>query len=483
MTTQMTSGPRAGGSPTGPARDPASRATAGLAARTRAPLESHAEVATGTDQPDPVAILAAQAAVRVPELVPIRHGRMLLSPFTFYRGAVAVMAGDPAAPPVSGLATQLCGDADLSNFGVFASAERRLMFDVNDFDETHPGPWEWDVKRLTASLAVAGRENGFGRKTRAEVILAAVGRYRRAMSRFAEMGRLAVWYSRADLDEVGPQLGNQLSKARRKRWNRTQAQFRTHDSLRATNKLTVVTDGQRRIVGDPPLVVPIGELMPDADREHLKVQIRRLLARYRRTLQADRRHLLDGFEFVDMARKVVGVGSVGTRCFVLLLTGRDDNDPLLLQAKEAERSVLAGHVGDATGRRGSRGEGQRVVQGQRLMQATSDIFLGWESAEGIDGRKRDFYIRQLRDWKGSAIVEDMDPRAMKVYVALCGWTLARAHARSGDRIAIAAYLGEQDTFDRALVEFSERYADRTESCLAALTEAVRTGRIEATTGV
>jgi len=244
-----------------------------------------------------------------------------------------------------------------------------------------------------------------------------------------------------------------------------------------------VTDGQRRIVGDPPLVVPIGELMPDADREHLKVQIRRLLARYRRTLQADRRHLLDGFEFVDMARKVVGVGSVGTRCFVLLLTGRDDNDPLLLQAKEAERSVLAGHVGDATGRRGSRGEGQRVVQGQRLMQATSDIFLGWESAEGIDGRKRDFYIRQLRDWKGSAIVEDMDPRAMKVYGALCGWTLARAHARSGDRIAIAAYLGEQDTFDRALVEFSERYADRTESCLAALTEAVRTGRIEATTGV
>jgi uncharacterized protein (DUF2252 family) len=464
------------------ARDPAARAAAGRAARARAPLDSHAEVATGTGRADPVAILAAQATIRVPELVPIRYGRMLVSPFTFYRGAAAVMAQDLAATPSSGLTTQLCGDAHLSNFGMFASPERRLMFDVNDFDETHPGPWEWDVKRLAASLVVAARGNGFGRKMRADIVLAAVGRYRQAMAEFAGMPELAVWYARADLDTVGPQLATQLSKARRKQWTKAQAKARTHTSLAAVNKLTAVVDGRRRIVADPPLVVPVDQLLPDTDRAELEAQIRKLLARYRRTLPGDRRHLLDAYEFVDMARKVVGVGSVGTRCWVLLLTGRDDNDPLLLQAKEAEPSVLAGHVKDRAGTR-QRSEGQRVVEGQRLMQATSDIFLGWETAEGIDGRRRDFYVRQLRDWKGSAIVELMEANAMRLYGTLCGWTLARAHARSGDRIAIAGYLGEQDTFDRAVVQFAERYADVTENDWAALAEAARTGRIEVTTGL
>jgi len=464
-------------------RDPAARAAAGRAARTRAPLDSHAELPTAPDRPDPVAVLTAQEATRVPELIPIRHGRMLLSPFTFLRGAAAVMAADLAATPTSGLVTQLCGDAHLSNFGAFASPERRLMFDVNDFDETHPGPWEWDVKRLAASLSVAGRDNGFGRKARADIVRTAVGRYRQAMSQFAGMRDLDVWYARADLDELGPQLAVQLDKARRKRWTKAQARARTHDSLQAMGKLTSVVDGHRRIIGDPPLVVPLEQALPNADRDRIEVEIRRLLAGYRRTLQPDRRHLLGGYEFVDMARKVVGVGSVGTRSWVLLLTGRDDSDPLLLQAKEAERSVLADHVTDPGARNRYRSEGQRVVHGQRLMQAASDIFLGWETVEGTDGRRRDYYVRQLRDWKGSAIVEEMDPVGMRMYGAICGWTLARAHARSGDRIAIAGYLGEDDTFDRALAEFGERYADRTETDFAALAQAVRTGRITAQTGI
>jgi uncharacterized protein (DUF2252 family) len=468
---------------TGPGRDPASRAAAGQAARAVTPLESHAELPDRPDRADPIAILAAQATTRVPELVPIRHGRMSLSPFTFYRGAAAVMAADLAGTPSSGLVTHLCGDAHLSNFGVFASPERRMMFDINDFDETYPGPWEWDVKRLAASLVVASRENGFNRKARASVVLATVGRYREAMTQFAGMGELDVWYSRADLDELGPELASQLSKARRKQWSKRQAKARTRSSLQAMSKLSAVVDGRRRIIADPPLVVPVEQLMPEAAWEELETQIAALVTKYRRTLQTDRRHLLDAFTFVDMARKVVGVGSVGTRCWILLLTGRDDNDPLLLQAKEAQPSVLAKHVTDRRARTRYRSDGQRVVHGQRLMQAASDIFLGWETVEGIDGQRRDFYIRQLRDWKGSAIIEDMDPPTMRLYGSICGWTLARAHARGGDRIAIAGYLGDSDAFDRALVEFSERYADRTERDFAALTDAIATGRLEAQKGV
>ena len=466
-----------------PVRDPAARAAAGLAARKRTPLDSHAEFADGPGRPDPVAILTGQAATRVPELVPIRYGRMLVSPFTFYRGAAAVMAADLARTPSSGLVAQICGDAHLSNFGVFGSPERRLVFDLNDFDETHPGPWEWDVKRLAASMVIAAREVGFGRKERLRILLAAVGRYRAAMAQFAAMRNIDVWYANANLDQLGPQLESQLSKERRKRWKKSQTRFRSRDSIQAMNKLTTIVDGERRIVGDPPLIVPVNHLMPDKSREQLVLQIRHLLVQYRHTLQADRRVLLDSYEFVDMARKVVGVGSVGTRCWILLLTGRDDDDPLLLQAKEAPRSVLADHVRDVADRVDFSSEGERVVQGQRLMQAHSDIFLGWETAEGIDGQKRDFYVRQLRDWKGSAVVEDLDPATMRVYGETCAWTLARAHARSGDRIAIAAYLGDDDTFDRAVAKFSERYADQTVTDHAALADAVRTGAITAETGV
>jgi uncharacterized protein (DUF2252 family) len=463
--------------------DPAARVALGLAARKRVPLDAHAQFDPGADRADPVDTLLAQATSRVPELVPIRHGRMLVTPFTFYRGAAAVMAADLATTPTSGLLCQACGDAHLSNFGAFASAERRLMFDLNDFDETSVGPWEWDVKRLVASLVVAARERGFGRKVRADIVATTAAGYRQAMAEFATMRELQVWYARADLDEMGPQLAAQLSKTRRKRLAKAGAKARTRDSLQATSKLTTTVDGHRRIVADPPLIVPIADLLPDTDRAELEQQIRGLLARYRRSLLADRRHLFDAFDFVDMARKVVGVGSVGTRCWIVLFHGRDDDDPLLLQVKEAQRSVLADHVRDAGSRTRMRSEGQRVVNGQRLMQASSDIFLGWETAEGIDGQKRDFYVRQLRDWKGSAIVEDMDINGMRAYGALCGWTLARAHARSGDRIAIAAYLGEDATFDRAVVEFAERYADQNERDHARLAKAVKQGRVEAQAGV
>jgi uncharacterized protein (DUF2252 family) len=470
-------------SPAQRGREPASRAREGRAARKRAPLASHAEWQPAPARPDPVSVLMAQGTSRLPELLPIRYGRMSLSPFTFYRGAAAVMTADLADTPVSGLVTQLCGDAHLSNFGAFASPERRLVFDINDFDETYPGPWEWDVKRLVASMVVAGRDNGFRRKVRADIARTTAGSYRRAMALFAGMGQLAVWYARADLDEVGPILAAQLSKERRKRFAKAQSKARTHDSTQALRKLTTVVDGQRQIVADPPLRVPVRDLLPDVHRQVLEDQIRGLLRHYRESLPGDRRHLLDAFEFVDLARKVVGVGSVGTRCWIVLMRGRDDDDPLLLQVKEAQASVLAPHVVDTGSLVRYRHEGQRVVAGQRLMQAASDIFLGWQTAEGIDGRSRDFYVRQLRDWKGSAIVEGMDATAMRAYSELCGWVLARAHARTGDRIAIAAYLGDDDTFDQALVEFGERYADQTGLDHAALLEAARQGLIQMTTDI
>ncbi|GAA3388318.1 DUF2252 domain-containing protein [Cryptosporangium minutisporangium] len=461
-------------------RDPAGRAEAGLSARERAPLASHADYAPALDRVDPVAILAAQATERVPELVPVRHARMLVSPFTFYRGAAAIMAADLAATPHSGFPVQLCGDAHLSNFGVFGSPERRMLFDVNDFDETHPGPWEWDIKRLAASLVVAARANGFRRKARAEIVRAAVARYRGAMAEFAAAGELEVWYAHADFDQLAPQLSAQLSTAqRRKQLGKAQAKARSRNSLQAYRKLTAIQNGRRRIVADPPLLVPVGDLLPGRDSEDLAAEIRGLLSRYRRSLAPERRRLFDAFEYVDMARKVVGVGSVGTRCWIVLLRGRDDNDPLLLQVKEAQRSVLAGHVPSGLALPHRLNEGQRVVNGQRLMQVASDIFLGWERAAGSDGQTRDFYVRQLRDWKGSAVVEEMDRAGLRTYGELCAWTLSRAHARTGDRIAIAAYLGDEPTFDEALVEFSERYADQSERDYAALQEAVRVGRLEA----
>ncbi|MFI5897745.1 DUF2252 domain-containing protein [Actinoplanes sp. NPDC051513] len=456
-------------------RDPETRTAAGRDARKRVPPETHAEYAPAAGRRDPVEILKAEDAGRVPELVPIRHGRMGLSPFTFLRGSAAVMAADLAAGPDTGITVQLCGDAHLSNFGVFGSPERRLVFDINDFDETAPGPWEWDVKRLAASLAVAGRENGFGRKARRPVVLAMAERYRRAMAEFAAMRDLDVWYARADVDDLAGMLGDQLDKARRKQLDRARSKAMTRDSLQAYKKLTTVVDGRRRIAADPPLLVPIADLLPEMDRQELERQLRELLAGYRESLADDRRYLFDRYEFVDMARKVVGVGSVGTRCWIVLMSGRDENDPLLLQVKEAGQSVLA--------REPHEHEGRRVVTGQRLMQAVSDIFLGWHRVPGFDGRTRDFYVRQLRDWKGAAVVEEMDPIGMRAYAALCGWTLARAHARTGDRIAIAAYLGEDAAFDNALAEFAERYADQTERDHKALAAAVRDGRVEARTGI
>ncbi|MBR7830870.1 DUF2252 domain-containing protein [Actinospica sp. MGRD01-02] len=460
---------------------PEQRAATGGAARVAVPPASQAQFAVDASRLDPVAVLEAQGASRVPELVPIRYGRMLVSPFTFYRGAAAVMAADLARTPSSGLEVQLCGDAHLLNFGLFGSPERRLVFDLNDFDETHPGPWEWDVKRLAASLEIAARENGFSRTKRREIQLAAARGYQEAMNEFAGMHDLDVWYARADVEDQRAELTAQLKKARKKKLDKTLTKARTRDSHRAVAKLTEVVDGQRRIISDPPLIVPVSELITDAERADLVAEMRDLIRGYRSSVQADRRVLLEGFEYVDMARKVVGVGSVGTRCWIILMRGRDDGDPLFLQVKEAQRSVIAEYGGIRAAVPDN--EGERVVTGQRLMQASSDIFLGWQSRQLPGGGRRDFYVRQLADWKGGAVPETMIPAGMVAYARLCGWTVARAHARSGDRIAIAAYLGEDTTFANAIAEFSVAYADQNERDHAALQEAERSGRVKVERGL
>ena len=456
---------------------PAESAARGKTARAEVPRASHATFDPPPDRPDPISLLEEQGKSRVPELVPIRYGRMMVSPFTYYRGAALPMASDLAATPVSGLAVQACGDAHLSNFGLFGSAERRLVFDVNDFDETLPGPWEWDVKRLAASLEVAARGNGFPGKQRREIVAAAVARYRQAMRSFAGMTNLAVWYAHMDMDQMRAQFDAQLRPQQRKVVDQGLAKARTRDSMQEVAKLCHVVDGQPRIIADPPLLVPIEDLIPDqTDRAALEAQLTGLITKYRRTLETDRRFLLDQFRFADLARKVVGVGSVGTRCWIVLMLGRDDADPLFLQVKEAEASVLSRFVGASK----YANQGQRVVAGQRLMQASSDIFLGWQRVEaGLDGQQRDFYVRQLRDWKFSVDIETMVPRGMRMYGELCGWTLARAHARSGDRIAIAAYLGGSDVFDRAVTEFAAAYADQNERDHKSLVAAVASGRIVA----
>ncbi len=454
---------------------PAERAVRGKAARAEVPRESHAAFDPPPDRPDPIALLEEQGKARVPELVPVRYGRMMVSPFTYFRGAALPMASDLASTPVSGLAVQACGDAHLSNFGIFGSAERRLMFDVNDFDETLPGPWEWDVKRLAASLEVAARGNGFPGKQRRGIVAAAVARYRQAMRTFAGTTNLDVWYARADMDELRAQFESQLQPRQRKAVEKGLAKARTRDSMQEVAKLTRVVDGRPRIISDPPLLVPIDELMPgQTERTAMEEQFSGLIAKYRRTLETDRRYLLEQYEFCDMARKVVGVGSVGTRCWIVLMLGRDESDPLFLQVKEAETSVLSRFVGASK----FANQGQRVVAGQRLMQASSDIFLGWQRVEaGLDGRQRDFYVRQLRDWKFSLDIENILPSGMRLYGELCGWTLARAHARSGDRIAIAAYLGGSEAFDQAITQFATAYADQNERDHQSLVDAVASGRI------
>ena len=444
-----------------------------------APLDSQAEFSPGRGR-DPVGLLLGQAASRVPELVPVRHGRMLVSPFTFYRGAALPMAADLAGTPASGLRVQLCGDAHLSNFGAFASPERRLVFDVNDFDETLPGPFEWDVKRLAASLAVAGRDNGFPAKDRRKIVLAAAEGYRTAMAGFAGQPFLDVWYAHLDIEPAIAEFRSQVKAKRLKEFEKLLAKAHTRDSTQALGKLTTVAGGRRRIISDPPMIVPVEEVFADVLADAIYEQVRAVLGKYRRSLQSDRRHLLEQFTLVQVARKVVGVGSVGTRAWVVLMDSGDGDEPLFLQAKEAQVSVLAEYAG----RSRYSNQGERVVAGQHLQQAQSDIFLGWTRiANPADGVDRDFYVRQLRDWKFSVPIEVMLPAGMTVYARLCGWTLARAHARSGDRIALAAYLGGSVKFDQAIADFAETYADQNELDYAALKAAVKDGRAEATTEI
>ncbi|GAA3220506.1 DUF2252 domain-containing protein [Actinocorallia longicatena] len=450
---------------------PAERASEGRGVRSRLPRSAHEGFEPPATRADPIDVLEEQSAVRVPELVPIRYARMMESPFRFYRGAAALMAADLGATPHTGITVQLCGDAHMLNFRLLASPERHLMFDINDFDETLPGPFEWDVKRLATSLVIAGRANGFSTRIRRELVQDCVRGYRERMHEFAALPVLDVWYAQDNAD----QLEALQNKRIRGHLSRAMTQARTRTSLQAFTKLTRTEDGRRRFIADPPLITPFRDLVSGAERDDLEENLHELLRGYGDSLSSERRHLLSRFRVIDMARKVVGVGSVGTRCWVILLQGRDEGDPLILQAKEAGESVLAPYLGASE----YTNEGHRVVAGQRLLQAASDIFLGWQSTVGIDGRHRDFYVRQLRDWKGVAVPENMAPATMRAFGRYCGASLARAHARSGDPIGIAAYLGRGDSFDRALVGFAEDYADQNERDHQALVNAVHTGRIPA----
>jgi uncharacterized protein (DUF2252 family) len=492
------------------------RKAKGLEARDRASLSSHTKWRPAADRPDPVGLLQEQDATREPDLVPVRHGRMMVSPFTFYRGAAKIMAVDLAATPVAGLEAQLCGDAHLSNFGLFASPERRLLFDLNDFDETLPGPFEYDVKRMAASFTIAGRNNGFSEADTRAAALASARAYREAMADFAQMGTMDIWYAHLDEDELMASIRatvagaarqgktakkqaradkqaktpkkerkaekkekaareeEKVAKAAEKRAAKTAAKAHARDSLQALSKLGEQVDGKYRIVSQPPIVIPLRDLagtfgLSADEAEHT---IHEQFRAYRATLQDDRRKLLERFQIVDAARKVVGVGSVGTRAFIVLLQGRDAHDPLFLQIKEATASVLEGN-----GRKSRyRQHGERVVQGQRMMQAASDIYLGW--TKGLDVR-RHFYWRQLRDMKGSVEIESLRPIGLSFYAGICGWTLARAHARSGDPIAIAEYLGGTGAFDQSITDFSERYADQNDRDYAEFVKAIKSGRLQA----
>ncbi|MEV4679955.1 DUF2252 domain-containing protein [Streptomyces kurssanovii] len=454
---------------------PAERAAYGRNARRRASRSCHGWYETAQQRPDPIAAIERQSADRVAELVPIRYGRMLESPFRFYRGAAAIMAADVAPLPNTGLQVQLCGDAHPLNFRLLASPERRLVFDINDFDETLPGPFEWDVKRLTAGFVTAGRANGFSLKEQNRTVLACVRAYRERMHQFAGMRTLDIWYAQDDADRMRELVASSMDREARRRTAKATARARTRTHLEAFAKLTRVTAEGRRIAPDPPLITPLGQLSPDQSESGRVKEFQALLDDYARTLPSERRHLLRHYRLVDMARKVVGVGSVGTRCWVLLLLGKDDDDPLLLQAKEAQESVLAAHTGGEP----YDNQGRRVVAGQRLMQTAGDIFLGWTRVVGLDGQGRDFYVRQLWDWKGIARPETMGPGLLSLFAGLCGASLARAHARSGDPIALAAYLGGSDRFDRALAEFAQSYADQNERDHEALEAACRSGRITA----
>ena len=464
------------------------RRAQGKAARDRTAPSSHAGWAPAVDRRDPVGLLEEQNITREADLVPVRHGRMLVSPFTFYRGAAKIMAADLAGTPTAGLNVQLCGDAHLSNFGVFASPERRLLFGLNDFDETLLGPFEYDVKRMAASFTIAGRNNGFAKADTKAATLASVAAYREAMAGFAQMGTMDVWYAHLDEDQLLKAMrttakasGKQAKAAKRaeKKAEKALTKARTRDSLQALSKLGELVDGRYRIVSQPPIVVPMRELEATygLSGDQIERVLRQQFRAYRATLRDDQRQLLERFQLVDMARKVVGVGSVGTRAFIALLQGRDQGDPLFLQVKEATRSVLEDHLPKSRYKQ----HGERVVYGQRMLQAASDIYLGW--TKGALDDTRHYYWRQLRDMKGSAEVETMAPVGLDFYAGLCGWTLARAHARSGDPIAIAEYLGADDQFDQSIADFSKRYADQNEGDYQAFAAAIRSGRLQALEGV
>jgi uncharacterized protein (DUF2252 family) len=465
------------------------RESKGKGNRKKTPVSSHTGWKPAADRPDPVALLEEQNLTREQDLVPVRHGRMLVSPFTFYRGAAKIMSADLKDTPRAGLRVQLCGDAHLSNFGVFASPERNLLFDLNDFDETLPGPFEYDVKRMAASFTIAARNNAFTKEETRDAALTAVRAYREAMAEFAQMRTLDIWYARLSEEQlmeainlaVASQKGKALKKAAQgmeKTARQNVAKAHTRDSLQALSKLAERVDGKYRIVSQPPIVIPVRDLADTYGMSGDEVEnaVREQFRSYRATLPDDRRHLLEKFEVIDVARKVVGVGSVGTRAFIALLQGRDQEDPLFLQVKEATKSVLEDHLPKSKFKQ----PGERVVQGQRMMQAASDIFLGW--TKGVQDN-RYLYWRQLRDMKGSAVVEGMKPLGMTFYASACGWTLARAHARSGDPVAIASYLGKSDKFELAITDFSERYADQNEKDYQVFADAVRSGRLEATEGL
>jgi uncharacterized protein (DUF2252 family) len=460
------------------------RLARGKRARANAPRSSHARWTPAADRPDPIMLLEEQAASRVPELVPIRYGRMMVSPGTFYRGAALLMASDLSVTPHSGVTVQLCGDAHLSNFGLFASPERQMMFDINDFDETLPGPWEWDVKRLAASFEVAGRDLGFGPDDRHAIVMAAVTEYRERMRATANMRTLDAWYSHINVDQITGWISAELdakriSKREAKEASQDIAKARTRDSVRVLSKRGANVDGQLRIVAEPPVVTPIEDLLlSDTDSALVEKSVKRMIRSYRKTL-AEQHHPIEEFSYVHMARKVVGVGSVGTRCWILLMMGRDNDDPLFLQAKEAQPSVLERFLPGST----YRNHGERVVVGQRLMQAATDIFLGWQRVKDVDGHKRDYYIRQFHDWKGSVQVDTMRVEGALLYARLCGTVLATAHARWGDRVAIGSYLGQGEAFDQAIARFAVTYADQNERDYEALLKAVATGRIAAEVGV
>jgi uncharacterized protein (DUF2252 family) len=457
----------------------AESAARGKQLRRETPRSAHAVFEPAVDRRDPVGVLEKQAQTRVPELVPIRYGRMLSSPFAFYRGAATIMAGDLATTARTGLDVQSCGDAHVSNFGVFASPERRLVFDLNDFDETLPGPWEWDVKRLATSLLIAAQSNDFRASDQERIVLDTVATYRRAIANFAAMGTLDVWYASLDIDAVVGQFASQFKAKAVQRTEKGLAKARARDSMSAFSKLTHMVDGRPRIVDQSPLIVPIDRVSEPDQRQQIVDALSGMLQAYVRTLPAERRHLVEQFELADFARKVVGVGSVGTRTWIALMLGRDGKEPLFLQIKQAEASVLEPVTRDSQ----FANHGERVVVGQRLMQASSDIFLGWLRVAADTPEQADYYVRQLRDWKGSAEIDQMLATGMAAYGRLCGWTLARAHARTGDRVAIASYLGRSERFDRAILAFTRDYAEQNERDYAALSDAMKAGRITAESNV